>query len=124
MTTSTQFLNSITQNIGIVPVTVLSTISTARYTVIGLNLANTTSNLVQVNVQLVVYNANMDGTSNTSSIASQAYIMKNIMIAPQSSLKVITNSEKLILAGNNAIVISSTAANCVDAIVSYVSIIN
>jgi len=124
MTTSTQFLNSITQNVGITPVTVISTISTGRYTVIGLNLANTTSNLIQVNVQLVVYNANGDGTSNTSSINSQAFIMKNIMIAPQSSLKVITNSEKLILAGNNAIIISANANNCVDAIVSYVSIIN
>ena len=123
MTTSTQFLNSITQNVGISPVTVLSTISTARYTVIGLNLSNTTNNLIQVNIQLVVYNANIDGTSNTSSIASQAYILKNVMIAPQSSLKVITNSEKLILAGNNAIIINANANNCVDAIVSYVSII-
>jgi len=123
MTTSTQFLNSITQNVGISPVTVLSTISTARYTVIGLNLSNTTSNLIQVNIQLVVYNPNVDGTSNLTSINSQASILKNVMIAPQSSLKVITNSEKLILAGNNSIIISANANNCVDAIVSYVSII-
>lgn len=123
MTTSTQFLNSITQNVGISPVTVLSTISTARYTVIGLNLSNTTSNLIQVNIQLVVYNPNINGTSNLSSIASQASILKNVMIAPQSSLKVITNSEKLILAGNNSIIISANSNNCVDAIVSYVSII-
>lgn len=119
---STQFLNNITQNIGLVPTTVLSTIQTVAYTVIGLNLANTTTNMVQVSVQLYIYNPNGDGTSNTTSIVSQGYIAKNVMLAPQSSLKLITNSEKLILSGNNAIVITANIPNSVDAIISYVSL--
>lgn len=119
---TTAFLNTITQNIGVVPTTVLSTYQTANFTVIGLNLANTTSSMIQVSAKLVIYDANVDGTSNTDVILSQGYIMKNIMMAPQSSMKIVTNSEKLILAGNNAIVITSNLPNSVDAIVSYVSL--
>jgi len=119
---ATQFLNSISQNIGITPVAVLSTNNVGSYTVIGLNLANTTNAMVQISVQLFTYGANGDGTNNTSNVISQAFIAKNIMMAPQSSLKLITNSEKLILAGNNAVLINSNANNSIDAVVSYVSI--
>jgi hypothetical protein len=119
---STTFLNTITQNIGVTPTTVLSTIQTANFTVIGLNLANTTTSMIQVSAQLFIYAPNLDGTSNTSSVLSQGYIMKSVMLAPQSSMKIVTNSEKLILAGNNAIVITSNLPNSVDAIVSYVAL--
>lgn len=119
---ATQFLNSITQNVGITPVAVLSTTNAGTYTVIGLNLANTTNTMVQISVQLATYAANGDGTNNTSSVTSIGYIAKNIMMAPQSSLKIITNSEKLILGNNNAVIVTSNANNSVDVIVSYVSI--
>jgi hypothetical protein len=86
-------------------------------------LANTSNTLVQISAQLFSYSANGDGTNNTSNIVSQGYIAKNIMMAPQSSLKLITNSEKLILSANQAILITSNANNSIDAIVSYVSIV-
>jgi hypothetical protein len=118
---TTRFLNNIEAGIGNAPVAVLSTVEAESYTVIGLNLANTTSNMVQVSVKLAKYVPNIDGTSS-SVVDSQGYIMKNVMVAPQSSLKVITNSEKLILSGNNSIIIFSNVANSIDAIVSYVAI--
>lgn len=119
---ATQFLNAITQNIGVTPVAVLSTTSSGTYTIIGLNLANTTNTMIQVSVQLFTYGASGDGTNNINNITSQAYIAKNIMMAPQSSLKIITNSEKLILGNNNAILVNSNNNNSIDSIVSYVSI--
>jgi hypothetical protein len=120
---TTTFLNTSTQNIGVTPTAVLSTTTSGVYTVIGLNLANTTNTMIQVSVQLFTYTANGDGTNNTSSVTSQAYIAKNIMMAPQSSLKLITNSEKLILSANQAVVVTANNNNSVDAIVSYVSIV-
>lgn len=118
---TTRFLNNIEAGIGNEPVQVLTTTEPESFTVIGLNLANTTTNMVQVSVKLVTYVPNVDGTSSNE-VASQGYIMKNVMVAPQSSLKVITNSEKLILAGNNAIVVFSNTKKSIDAIVSYVAI--
>jgi len=78
--------------------------------------------MIQVSVQLFKYSPNGDGSSNTASILSQGYIMKNIMIPPQSSLKVITNSEKLILSSNNTMFVTSNLPNSVDSVVSYVAI--
>lgn len=118
---TTRFLNNIDSGIGTVPVQVLTTTQPEAFTVIGLNLANTTTSMVQVSVKLIKYVPNIDGTSS-SEIHSQGYIMKNVMVAPQSSLKIITNSEKLILSGNNAIVVFSNTNNSIDAIVSYVAI--
>jgi hypothetical protein len=118
---TTQFLNNITANIGTTPVQILSTVQTQSFTVIGLNLANTTTSMVQVSVKLATYVANSNGTSSTT-VSSQGYIAKNVMVAPQSSIKIITNSEKLILAGNNAIIAFANTNNAIDAVVSYVSI--
>lgn len=119
---TTTFLNSITPAIGITPTAVLSTTESESFTVIGLNIANVTTSMVQVSVQLYIYAPNIDGTNNLSNIVSKGYMMKNVMVAPQSSLKLITNSEKLILAGNNSLIVSTNAPTSVDAIVSYVSI--
>lgn len=118
---TTRFLNNIESGIGTIPTKVLSTTEPESLTVIGLNLANVTTAMVQVSVKLVVYVPNIDGTSSDE-VSSQGYIMKNVMVAPQSSLKIITNSEKLILSGNNSIVVFTNVPNSIDAIVSYVAI--
>lgn len=195
--------NSVTPNIGINPKTVLSTVSNNRYTIIGLNLANTGNSMVQVSIQLVdndtfqggnlsnvvITGTNGQFTCSTASLAvGQAvtisgtntgggtisgyaspttyyiidtngstsfqlslnvggpaitttagtpsnwtfaaatipvtgYFLKNILVAPQSSLKAITNSEKLVIAPNNALQISANVNNSIDAVVSYVEIL-
>ena len=200
---ATLLKNSVTPNIGITPTTVLSTVSNNRYTIIGLNLANTGNTMVQVNIQVVDNNtyaghnlasvditsitgdftctattlqvgqaitisgtntgggsitgyaspttyyiiatngtttfqlsANVGGPAITTTIGTPSnwtfaadtipitgYFLKNILVAPQSSLKAITNSEKLVLSVNNALKISANVNNSIDAVVSYVEIL-
>jgi hypothetical protein len=48
--------------------------------------------------------------------------MRNIMVPPQSTLKAVTNGEKLILSANNSLQVVSNAPTSVDVVVSYVSI--
>lgn len=201
---ATLLKNSITTGVGIQPQTVLTTVSNNRYTIIGLNLANTSTGMVQVNIQLTDSNTyaahnltspviagtagqfsctaeaklqvgqtiTISGTNSGSgsitgytspttyyiiatngsttftlsatpngpalvttagtptgwtflagTIDVTAYYLKNILVAPQSSLKAITNSEKLVLSTNNSLKISANVNNSIDAIVSYVEIL-
>lgn len=200
---ATLLKNSVTPNIGITPTTVLSTVGNNRYTLIGLNLANTGSTMVQVSIQIVdnatypggnlasvaitsttgdfsctattlqvgqgvtisgtntgggtisgyvsgttyyiiatngsttfQLSANVGGPAITTTTGTPSgltfaaavipitgYFLKNIMVAPQSSLKAITNSEKLVIAPNNALQISANVNNSIDAVVSYVEIL-
>lgn len=200
---ATLLKNTVTPNIGIAPVTVLKTVSNNRFTIIGLNLANTGNTMVQVSIQVVDNSTyagnNLAGVAITSTtgdfsctatylVVGQAvtitgtntgggsisgyvsgtayyiiatngtttfqlsanvggppvttttgtptgwqfaaatvpitsYFLKNIMIAPQSSLKAITNSEKLVIAPDNELKISANANNSVDAVVSFVEIL-
>lgn len=201
---ATLLKNSITPNIGIIPKTVLTTVSNNRYTIIGLNLANTGNTMVQVSIQvadnntyaahnlssvviagtagqftcaaetllevgqaITISGVNTGGgsisgyanpttyyiieTNGTTSftlslnkagppisttagtpsnltfaaetITITGYFLKNILVAPQSSLKAITNSEKLVLSVNNSLLISANVNNSIDAVVSYVEIL-
>ena len=107
----TTFRNSINTDIGISPVDVLSTPEGFRTTVIGCNLANTTD-YDTVNVDVIV----VGGGSES------AYYVKGITIPPNSSLKVITNGEKLILPEGHILRIVSDTASSIDATVSFVEI--
>jgi hypothetical protein len=120
---ATLLKNSITQNIGINPTEVLYTAGNNRYTVIGLNLSNTGNSVVQVSIMLKSYEPLPNGDNDPDNMISSGYYLKNIMVAPQSSLKAITNSEKLVLATNNSLLISANANNSIDAIISYVEIL-
>jgi hypothetical protein len=77
--------------------------------------------MIQVNVVLKTWNA--DGSGNNSTLISTGNILKSIMIPPQSSLKAITNGEKLIIAKNNTLEVSSNAPSSVDSVISYVEIL-
>lgn len=117
----TLFKNSTSTDIGIIPTEVLATDSGNQFTIIGLNLANTTSSMIQVNLVLKTWAPDIGGTNST--LLSTGNILKNIMIPPQSSFKAITNGEKLIVAKNNSLEVSSNAPSSVDAVISYVEIL-
>ena len=117
----TLFKNATSNNIGIIPTEVLTTDSGNQFTIIGLNLANTTSSLIQVSVVLKTWTPDISGNNET--LVSTGNILRNIMIPPQSSLKAITNGEKLIIAKNNSLEVSSNAPNSVDSVISYVEIL-
>ena len=107
----TVFKHSTNTEIGVTPVDVLEIPAGVRATVIGCNLANVTDyDTVTVNVYVV-------GADTTL-----AYYVKQIPIPPNTSLKVITNGEKLILPESTGLRIHADVENAIDATISYVEI--
>lgn len=107
----TTFKNSINTGIGTSPVDVLSTPDGFRTTVIGCNLANVTE-YDTVNVDVFVVG---DGSE-------AAYYVKGVTIPPNTSLKLVTNGEKLILPEGHILRVVSDTASSIDATVSFVEI--
>jgi len=108
---ATFFRTKVVKNIGSTAVDVLQTVDNNRFTVIGCNLANTTDEIVTISIFIT------DASSTTG------YYANNIAIAPYSSLKMITNGEKLILAEQCGLRIISDTDNSVDAVISYAEIV-
>jgi uncharacterized UPF0146 family protein len=107
----TIFKHALVTQIGTNPTDVVEIGAGVRATVIGCNLANVTEyDTVVVDIQVV-------GVDTTS-----VYYVKGLVIAPNTSVKVITQGEKLILPAETELRIVSDTADSVDATVSYVEI--
>ena len=107
----TLFKHSLVTQIGTVPTDVVNMSGGVRATVIGCNLANTTEyDTVVADVQIV-------GADTTVS-----YYIKGLAIPPNTSVKLITQGEKLILPENTNLRITSDTADSLDATVSFVEI--
>jgi hypothetical protein len=105
------FRTKVSKDIGTVPVDVLVTVSNNRFTVIGCNLANTTDEVIVVDILV------------EDVLAVPAYYIKQLTVDPYTSVKVITNGEKLILAENCKLTIVSDTDASIDAVISYAEII-
>lgn len=81
-----------------------------RYTVIGCNLANIIEENVTIDVSVV----------NENSV--EAIYIKGLIVPMNSSIKLITNGEKLIIAENCKLKIVSNIADSIDAVISYVEL--
>ena len=99
------------KNIGTVPIDVLQTTASNRITLIGCNIANIIDDPVTVDMYV---------TDDTS---VSAYFIKGITIPANSSLKVVTNGEKLVLGPSCGLRIVSNTDSSIDAIISYADII-
>jgi hypothetical protein len=107
----TIFRQQVTTGIGTTPVDAVQIAPGIRATVIGINLANTTENdLVVANVFVIDENS------------TQGNYVKDIPIPPATSLKAITQGEKLILPETAGLRIVSDVENSIDATISYVEI--
>jgi len=107
----TVFKHSLVTQIGTNPTDVVEIGAGVRATVIGCNLTNITEyDTVVVNIQVIG-----EDTSST-------YYVKGLTIPPNTSVKVITQGEKLILPSNTELRMTSDTADSVDATVSYVEI--
>ena len=107
---ATFFRNKVINEVGTVPIEIIATSPSQRATIIGLSLANLTSSNVLGSITI------KDDTSITG------YYIKDIIIPPNSSLKVLNGGEKLILAPSNALSVVSSQTDSVDCILSYVEI--
>lgn len=107
----TVFKHAVNTDIGTTPTDVLQIPPGVRATVIGCNLANTTDFDV-VNVDMYVVDEN----------STQGYYVRGIVIPPNTSVKVITQGEKLILPETSGIRLVSDTESSIDSTISYVEI--
>jgi hypothetical protein len=108
---ATFFKNSVVKNIGITPVSIAETQTNSRATVIGLSLTNLTLGTVLVSVTV------KDDTDTTG------YYCKDVLVMPNTSLRLVNGGEKLILGNSNELYVSTDTENGIDALVSYVEIV-
>ena len=107
----TLFRHAVNTDIGTTPVDVLQIPLGVRATVIGLNLANVTD-YDTVNVDVYVIDEN----------STQAHYVRGLVIPPNTTAKIITQGEKLILPETAGIRIVSDTEDSVDVTISYVEI--
>lgn len=107
----TLFRHAVNTDIGTTPVDVLQIPLGVRATVIGLNLANVTDyDTAVVDVYIIDENS------------TQAHYIRGLSISPNSTAKIITQGEKLILPETAGIRIVSDTEDSIDVVVSYVEI--
>ena len=107
---ATLFKNSVIKNVGTVPIEMVETDASTRSTVIGLSLTNLTDSFVYVSVTL------QDDTSVSG------YYIKDTLLPANTSLRVVSTGEKLIIAPSNKLLVQSSIDDSVDAILSFVEI--
>ncbi len=107
---ATYFKNAIITQVATVPITVYSKPIGTNTIVLGLNLANLIDSVVKVTITL----------QDTTSVSG--YIIKDVMIAPNSSLRVLSAGEKLIVASQSTLSVNSDISDSVDVVMSYVEL--
>lgn len=108
----TVFKNQVNENIGTTTVTALTVPGGTKVTVVGFNLTNKTEfDLVKIDVQVT-----------NESASSEVFYVKNMVIPPRTTAKIVTQGEKLIVPSNGTIKVTSDIDNSVDLTISYVEI--
>jgi hypothetical protein len=107
----TVFKHSLVTEVGTSPTDIVEIGAGVRATVIGCNLANTTD------YDTVVADVFVVGADTTVS-----YYVRGLVIPPNTSVKVITQGEKLILPETTGLRLVSDTPDSIDATVSYVEI--
>jgi hypothetical protein len=112
---ATFFRNRLESEIGTSEVEVIDVDVNSRVTVIGLSLTNLTGGIILATIRI----------ENTVASApnDSAFYIKEVVVPPNQSLRVINGGEKLVLAGNMKVWVKSNAADSLDLIASYVEII-
>lgn len=108
---ATTFKNKVVPNVGTDRTEVLATNENARVTVVGFSLANLTEGVVLVDIEL------QDEASVTG------YYARELIVPPNTSLRVLNGGEKLILTPTNNLYVSANVDNSVDCILSTVEIV-
>jgi hypothetical protein len=108
---ATTFKNRVVTGIGTARQQVLESTSNTRITIVGFSLANLTDGVILVNVEL---------QDDTSTIG---YFAKDLILPPNTSLRVLNGGEKLILAPSNVLYVNSNTNDSVDVIISTVEIV-
>jgi len=111
---ATNFKNILRSEIGTSEVEIINTTTTARATVIGLSLTNLTAGIILASIRIV--------NTVASSPSNSAYFVKEVVLPPNQSLRIINGGEKLVLAGDMKVYVNSNVAASIDLVASYVEI--
>jgi hypothetical protein len=106
-----RFNNSSSTNIGTTLAEVYGTGATKKATVIGINLANLLTTTVTADIVLELADT------------TQVYIVKGVVIPAGNSLAAIGGDQKLVMIENNKILVKSSDATSIDAVVSTLEVI-
>ena len=104
------FKKATAQNVGTNPVDIYTTSSNARSTVIGINIANTSTSNIEADILL------RDETS------TEVYIVKGCPINRNSALAAMGGDQKLVMEPNNVLVVRTNKDNSADCIISVLEI--
>ncbi len=108
---ATNFKNIIGKEIGTQRVAVYTVPAATSTTVIGMNIANLTENMVSCNIEVG------DEASNIG------FLIKEMPIAPNSALKPIGKGEKVVLDAGNILYVTADQTASLDVILSIVEIV-
>jgi len=108
---ATTFKNVVVANVGTERTEIIATNDNARVTVVGFSLANLTEGVILVDIEL------QDDASVTG------FYAKELIVPPNTSLRVLNGGEKLILTPNNNLYVKTNVDNGVDVILSTVEIL-
>ena len=105
-----QFGNAKAKNVGLNPVDIYTTGSATRATIIGINIANTSTSDIEISIKL------RDSTS------SEYFIVKDTPIARYAALAAMGGDQKLVMEPNNVLIVQTNKEDSADVIVSYLEI--
>ncbi len=109
---ATLFKNKLKSEVGTVEETILTTEANAKTTVVGLSLTNLTGSIVLASVKI------QDSVANET-----AFFLKDTVVPPNQSLRVINGGERLVLGPSTSVKVTASSAEALDVILSYVEII-
>ena len=107
---TTYFRTKVEQEVGTAETTILSTSPANIYTLIGLSVAN----IIDYDVIVDVY--------ITDATSTKGYYIKQLIIPPYTSAKLVQNGEKIILGNSCSISVVSDTDASLDVIASYAEI--
>jgi hypothetical protein len=108
---ATNFRTKIEKNLGTTPVTLATSGPASRLTVIGLSFANLTDGVVLISVKV------------RNEVGDDAFYIKNVILPPNQSLRVVNGGERLVLGTENSIIAFADQEDAVDVVMSFVEIV-
>lgn len=108
---ATLLKNKLLANIGSTETLILTTGSSTRVTVIGLSLTNITDAMVLASIRIL-------DTITTDT----AYYIRNVIIPPHQSLRVVNGGEKLVLSQSMSVYVQTNTESSIDLVMSYVEL--
>ena len=108
---TTLFKSKLASELGSAETTIITTIGTATTTVVGLSLTNLTESIVLASIKL-----------HDTVGAVTAYFIKDVIVPPNQSLRVVNGGERLVLGPSTELIVSSNTDSSLDVVLSYVEI--